>query len=368
MWASTGLTVQLSDCALGSKLSKSLVFLMRSDSQLVSLRPLFCLSFCLILGLAVLVGSKPVFAQSGAAFAHSMCDATQPASIRQNAMLWQLSKAGQPNHFLLGTLHVDGPWVELMLEDLDFIISKAEHLFLELEMNGLTQLELAEHMLLPQPHSLTDYFTAAEYQTLKSLLFDRIDHKRLVALKPWVAFAELYSFKSESKRTMDELLADYFYRDNKPVEGLETVERQLSVFDKLTYKEQASLVKRALLLYEKQSEALHSRLFEHYKRGNLQDLWQLQEEFAQQMGAVFEPLHEATLGGRNLDMLKRFEQQRKDVSSLIAVGALHLPGAQGLICLFEQAGYQLKPFPMDPRGGFVQPNKAFSKAGGISRP
>lgn len=299
---------------------------------------------------------------SVAAQAEQMCDAAEPGSLRQNAMLWRLSKSGQPDHYLLGTLHVDGAWVELMLEDLVFIVDRTEHLFLELEMDGLTQLELAEHMLLPKPHNLTDYFTEAEFNTLKRLLYGRIDPKRLVAMKPWVAFAELYSLKSETKRTMDELLADYYYGDDKPVEGLETVARQLSVFDKLTYDQQAILVKRALALHQKQSEGLQANLFEHYKRGDLRNLWLLQEDFAQQMGEVFKPLHEATLAGRNHDMIKRFFMRRGDVPSLIAVGALHLPGEQGLICLFEQAGYQLTPYPMDPLGGFTDPRKGASSA------
>lgn len=307
---------------------------------------LLLLTFFLVLGLGGL-------AKSSSASAQMMCDAAQPASIRNNAILWRLSKIGQPDHYLLGTLHVDGPWVELMLEDLAFMISRVEHLFLELEMDGLTQLEMAEYMLLPRPHSLTDFFTEAEYKSLRSLLFGRIDPKRLQAMKPWVAFTELYSLKTESNRTMDELLANFFREDGKPVEGLETIHRQLSVFDALSLTQQASLVKRALALYEKQREGLQSRLFKHYKSGDLQNLWQLQAEFADQMGPVFEPLHEATLGGRNVDMIKRFESMRPNVSSLVAVGALHLPGERGLICLFEQAGYRLTPFPMDPLGGFT---------------
>lgn len=282
-----------------------------------------------------------------------VCDAAAPASISKNAMLWRLHKAGEATHYLLGTLHVDGPWVELMLEDLAFIQARTEQLFLELEMTGLTQLALAEHMLLPQPHSLTDYFSATEYEALKRLLWGRIDPDRLVAMKPWVAFAELYSIKADTARTMDALLAQYYAADDKPVAGLETVERQLSVFDQLTYTEQARLVKRALTLHAQQSQGLQERLFVHYKRGDLQNLWRLQGEFAQAMGPLFAPLHEATLAGRNEDMVVRFLAQKGSVASLIAVGALHLPGPRGLLCLFEQQGYQLTPLPMDPQGGFT---------------
>lgn len=281
-----------------------------------------------------------------------VCDISQSAALTDNAMLWRLEKQGHANHYLLGTLHVDGPWVELMLEDLSFVFDRTERLFLELDMDGLTQLELAQHMLLPEPHSLPDFFTSTEYETLRRLLYGRLDHKRLIAMKPWVAFAELYSVRANGDRTMDELLSDQYRQDRKSVKGLETVSRQLSVFDTLTFEQQAALVKRALRLYEQHAESLRARLFKYYKRGDLKSLWALQTDFVHEMGELFEPLHHGTLAGRNHDMVKTFLSFPRLSSSLIAVGALHLPGTEGLVCLFEQRGYRLIPFPMDKQGGF----------------
>ena len=286
------------------------------------------------------------------ASAQKVCDNTALGNIRQNAILWRLLKAGEAEHYLLGTLHVDGPWVEQMLEDLAFVQERTGQVFLELEMGSLTQLALAEYMVLPHPHTLPDFFSPSEYAVLKRLLWGRIEPRRLVAMKPWVAFAELYAIQSESDETMDALLAQYYTGDKKPVAGLETVARQLSVFDELTYEQQASLVKRALVLHEQQSQGFQERLFLHYKRGDLKNLWRLQAEFAESMGNIFALLHEATLAGRNEDMVIRFLAQKGDVSSLIAVGALHLPGPKGLVCLFEQQGYELVPVPVDPQGGF----------------
>ena len=41
-------------------------------------------------------------------------------------------------------------------------------------------------------------------------------------------------------------------------------------------------------------------------------------------------------------MAKRMQQRLKEGQAFIAVGALHLPGKEGILSLLEQQGYQVK--------------------------
>ena len=159
----------------------------------------------------------------------------------------------------------------------------------------------------------------------------------------------MYSARADAEQTMDMLIAREYRQAKKPVNGLESITRQLSVFDALSYLEQAELVRRALAIYHKQSRTLNQRLFRYYRRGDLISLWVLQEQFAQEMGSIFTPLSQATLGGRNHDMIERILKQTPQASQLIAVGALHLPGQDGLLCLLEVQGYRLRPVALDGR-------------------
>ncbi|MEJ2670270.1 MAG: TraB/GumN family protein, partial [Gammaproteobacteria bacterium] len=213
----------------------------------------------------------------------AVCDTAMPGSIRNNSLLWQIQRAGEPVSYLFGTLHVEGPWVELLIEDMQPVFESTQSLLVELEMDALTQLDLAQSMLLPDPYRLTDFFSEAEFQQIVRLMRGRIEGARLKVVKPWVVFVQLYSARSDAEQTMDMLIAHNYHQLKKPVKGLESVSRQLSVFDALSYQQQAALVRRALEIYQVQSATLNQRLFQYYRRGDLINLWVLQEQFVEDM-------------------------------------------------------------------------------------
>ncbi|MEJ2681208.1 MAG: TraB/GumN family protein, partial [Gammaproteobacteria bacterium] len=235
------------------------------------------------------------------------------------------------------------------IEDMQPVFESTQSLLVELEMDALTQLDLAQSMLLPDPYRLTDFFSEAEFQQIVRLMRGRIEGARLKVVKPWVVFVQLYSARSDAEQTMDMLIAHNYHQLKKPVKGLESVSRQLSVFDALSYQQQAALVRRALEIYQVQSATLNQRLFQYYRRGDLINLWVLQEQFVEDMGPIFVPLNQATLGGRNRDMLERIMTSTPRAAQLIAVGALHLPGSDGLLCLLEGKGYRVRPAVLGQR-------------------
>ena len=54
------------------------------------------------------------------------------------------------------------------------------------------------------------------------------------------------------------------------------------------------------------------------------------------------------LDRRNLTMARRIDELASSRRLLVAVGALHLAGPQGLVKLLRQRGYQVSPAPRAP--------------------
>jgi hypothetical protein len=58
---------------------------------------------------------------------------------------------------------------------------------------------------------------------------------------------------------------------------------------------------------------------------------------------AFKSAEQSLVFARNLGMRDKAVEALAEGGVLIAVGALHLPGKQGLVALFREAGYTLTP-------------------------
>ncbi len=81
-----------------------------------------------------------------------------------------------------------------------------------------------------------------------------------------------------------------------------------------------------------------------YLQRQLGAIWPLQLVLSEKVGVsakVFESAEQSLLTTRNLGMRDKALEYLADGSTFMAVGALHLPGRQGLVALLREAGYAL---------------------------
>lgn len=141
----------------------------------------------------------------------------------------------------------------------------------------------------------------------------------------------------------DDTQMDSFFQrtaalQGKPVYGLESVDDQLQLlFHAQTVQQQA----RQLVNTMRRAESLPDdikRLNRLYLTGNLDSLyaWSVSVE------AMTPDDYERLVGDRNRKWIERIVPFIRDKSCFIAVGALHLPGEEGLIRLLERKGYKVR--------------------------
>jgi len=264
-----------------------------------------------------------------------------------SALYWAISRDGQSVGFLLGTIHSEDPRV---LDFPDSFIS-------ELSGNRVFAMEMVPD--LPTLTRLTEYMHYQDDTTLESIIGTERFNRLLLALKSyrvpqdwirkmkvWAAMMTLSVPPPESGLFMDFSLSLRAAGAGLKVMGLETLEDQLSFLEEMPMEQQLQLLDEALESYHKVGE-IHDQMVEDYLTGDVQAL----RRQAEQQLDLLEPgtkqyFMEQGIDARNGRMLESLLLQLEDKRVFVAVGALHLPGENGLVELLRQRGFSLTPLPL----------------------
>jgi uncharacterized protein YbaP (TraB family) len=151
-----------------------------------------------------------------------------------------------------------------------------------------------------------------------------------------IAKAGDYFSRKESKDNMVTFMDMYLMglaKDwGKQIKGLEKVDDQIAMFDKLIVGRDPEALLDAALAKKKQSDAL----VKAYLSTDLQTIALYVAALPSEMEAIF-------LSDRNKVMLQSMEAIMPSASLFAAVGAAHLPGTQGLVQLLRDKGYIVTP-------------------------
>ena len=124
----------------------------------------------------------------------------------------------------------------------------------------------------------------------------------------------------------------------KMVYGLETVEDQLKILLRSIAVERQAEILVETIRNTNDIITENAKLDSLYVKGDLEGLYEMLIE-AEDMTEAEKFL---LVDERNYDWLAKIEKHIKQEPSFIAVGALHLPGNDGLINLLRKAGYKVK--------------------------
>jgi hypothetical protein len=124
----------------------------------------------------------------------------------------------------------------------------------------------------------------------------------------------------------------------KPVKGLETAAFQAGLFDSIPYEKQAKELVDYLDSMD-QNKKITQQLAVLYTSQDLDGIQALSDKDDPEMNGYMDLL----LYNRNRKWAKELDGLLPGKSLLIAVGAGHLPGQQGVIELLRKEGYTVDP-------------------------
>lgn len=265
------------------------------------------------------------------------------SSAGQAQVFWSVRDADGANNWLLGTVHSEDPRLLEFPEPLMEALRRADRLALELVPDRAILSQLNQAMYFDEQR-LDELLEPKLYRQVATLMDKAygLGEPGVRRMRPWAAAMTLSLPPPETGLFMDLALSYRASALDVEVMALETFDEQLAFLAGLSEPEQIGLLRQAVADHGSIGETFES-LIEHYLAG---DLAALERESRRQMAlldqAIVDHFNRVGIIERNQTMLTRALPYLRQGGTLIAVGALHLPGEQGLLELLRQQGFEVE--------------------------
>ena len=270
------------------------------------------------------------------------------------ALFWAIQKNGKAAGYVLGTIHSEDPRVLDFSEDFLGKLRNNNVFAMELVPDLPTLSRLTEYMRYPPDHSLESVIGTNRFKALETALSGYgISSEFINRMRPWAAMMTLSTPPPDTGFFMDLSLSLRASGSGLSVVGLESLEQQLSFLQNMPMSMQLSLLDQAIAEYTQVSK-VHDEMVSAYLENDLIKLQALSDEQLQAVGQKeSEYFTESGIRLRNHRMAESLLPHLQDNKVFVAVGALHLPGEEGLLNLLRRQGFELSPLSM-PLSGLTE--------------
>lgn len=261
----------------------------------------------------------------------------------QSSLLWRISGNGleQPS-YLFGTMHVSDPRLRELPLPLKHALDSAATLAVEVDLSSVNPLEAMD--LIQMDTTLYGLLGEEDFRVVQNYVSKEVNPMFgmiINNIKPFFVMGLLMqsgeALQAQDATVLDLYLVQQAREQGKEVVNLETLTEQVVVIDQIPLEQQAQM-----LLEQVRDTATFSSgmdvLLEAYLQQDLAAMMQLAEE-EEGLGEY----ESAFVQERNHTMAQRIDSLLKETNLLVAVGALHLPGEEGLIKLLQEKGYNVQP-------------------------
>lgn len=268
---------------------------------------------------------------------------------QDSSLLWKITTPdGKTSSYLFGTYHLVGSDYLKSHDKVNKAYHRASNVVVEVVIDSTAMMEVAMKGLM-LGNSLKTLIDSADYELLKNKLEPTLGMSliQLDQFKP-AAISALYAVMIAQRETPEELTfdgepIDMFFasngkKENKNVVALETATEQADIlYNSATLEKQAEdLVE--LVTEEGKAEEMNRIVIQSYLDEDLDTMW----EESNSMEGDEEEMAKM-VDDRNIKWIPKLTPLLNKGKTFIAVGALHLPGENGLIKLLEKEGYTLSP-------------------------
>ena len=270
-----------------------------------------------------------------------------------NSLLWRISGNGMAKpSYLFGTIHLQAKKLFNFPDSLYTAIDNTDVFALEINPDSMNSgisaymtkvmddAEKKEQQKLDKKpdRKLKELLTREELKTLREYMPENsgIDPEELTVKQVYMMKDKLSKHKAR-KDDMPTFMDAYLFtiaRDkDKMMSGLEHLSDQINLMDSM---DMSGVDPEKMVAFFKQGETAEDKLVEFYMNRDLESL----QKFSQ---ILPEKQERVMLRNRNKIMLRSMDSIMQLHSLFCAVGALHLPGRQGLISLLKEEGYTVEP-------------------------
>ena len=274
---------------------------------------------------------------------YALCYHTGWAAEEQG-ILWRIDGAATQPSYLLGTIHSDDARITTLPVTIANIFQQADSFSGEIDMDLPNLMQASQATLLPEGESLQQLLDSTLYQqTVQLLAAYGMPELVVQRMKPWAAAATLSLPRPQTGLFLDMLLYTQAAAQGKRVYGLETVSEQVGAMETMPRDLQIIMLRDAVAQHAQLDQIIEA-LINAYLQRDLNALESISDKAMQQGDRrVAQLFTSEVVVNRNRRMLERMQPRLREGNAFIAVGALHLPGKDGLLTLLRNKGYRVSP-------------------------
>jgi len=276
------------------------------------------------------------------------------ATLNGKGLLWKLEKEGRAPSFLFGTMHMTDPRVTSLTPpakaafdaSATVVIETTEILDQARMMAAIMQKPAL--MMFTDGTTLSSLLSPEDAAAVDAALAERgIPPSSVAKMKPWMLSAMValpaceLARKTAGALVLDVKLAEDAKASGKALEGLETVTEQLEAMASLPMDFHMKGLVETLKLGDRMDDVIETMIV-LYLKGDTGMFWPLFRATlpsGTDDKSGYAAFEETMITARNRTMATKAEPLLAAGNAFIAVGALHLPGPDGLVEQFRKAGY-----------------------------
>lgn len=256
-----------------------------------------------------------------------------------NSLLWKISGNGlEKPSYLFGTIHMTCNYE--LSEKLKKAFDETSQIALEVDMDDpQMQMKVMQKMMMEDGKSIKSLLTAEEYSKLETY-FNETTGMGLAMfnkMKPFslLSLLAMKATNCEKPTSYEGEFVKIAKSQNEEVLGLETIESQIAIFDSIPYKSQLKDILKMANDGLDKTKTKFAKLSSLHQNENIEGMLVLTNETE----GMTKDFADKLLDGRNKNWIPVIEKMAKEKPTFFGVGALHLPGENGVIKLLRKAGY-----------------------------
>ncbi len=265
-----------------------------------------------------------------------------------SGLLWQVERDGAEPSYVYGTVHVADERVLNLPQPVRKAFEGATSAPFEVVIDDRARMIMAQAMVLTDGRTVDQIIGPDLFRKAAQTAADYgLPGEALKAFKAW-ALVPIFSVPpdqlmliSAGNAPLDEWLQTLAAQNGKKVYALESVEEQLSLFDGMPEPDQVAML-ASLLADVELTRGMFRDLIDNYLA---RDLTAIHQQMVQQASLedqrMAESFQKNFIVARNKRMVERMAGILGEGGSFVAVGALHLPGDEGVLNLLAEKGYRI---------------------------
>jgi len=272
--------------------------------------------------------------------------AAQSETRFTKGLLWRVSKAGSTPSYVFGTIHVADPRVLDVPDPVSRALARSRRYYMESVQGVREAARLFEAGQFDDQRRLEPLIGADAYAKVAAMLRDRgVPDDVIARLKPWAVLTNLTVTPEDYEGvTLDQKLLELARARKLRVVGLEGIEEQIAVFDRIPADTQVALLRHALD-HRDELAAMIEPTIQAWMRRDLDGIHRASYRAAERYPEVAEHyrvLHRRVVENRSIVMAHRLFMPLREGGNFVAVGANHLYGEEGMLALIEKQGYRVE--------------------------